>query len=174
MQVPRYDRSQVQVGIVHFGVGGFHRAHQAMYLDRLMSRARRSTSASAGSGVLPVGRPDARRAARAGRPVHAASSRHADGPLSTRVIGSIVRYLYAPDDPAAVVDVLADPGTRIVSLTVTEGGYCLDPRTGEFDAGHPAVRADLEPGAARRGTAFGLIVEALARRRAAAASRRSR
>ena len=66
------------------------------------------------------------------------------------MIGSIVDYLYAPDDPEAVIEKMADPATRIVSLTVTEGGYNLHPVTGEFDADNPAVQADLAPGDGRR------------------------
>jgi mannitol 2-dehydrogenase len=87
-----------------------------------------------------------------------------DGSWEPRVIGSIVQYLYAPDDPDAVIEKMADPTTRIVSLTVTEGGYNFHPVTGEFDDTNPAVRADLVPGAVP-GTTFGLITEALVRRR---------
>ena len=64
------------------------------------------------------------------------------------MIGSIVDYLFAPDDPEAVLERMADPATRIVSLTVTEGGYNVNPVTGEFDDRDPAVQADLEPGRA--------------------------
>ena len=77
------------------------------------------------------------------------------------MIGSIVDYLFAPDDPEAVLETLADPATRIVSLTITEGGYNVNPVTGEFDPDDPAVQADLAPGAVP-GTVFGLITEALA------------
>jgi mannitol 2-dehydrogenase len=80
------------------------------------------------------------------------------------VIGSIVEYLYAPDDPDAVIEKMADPATRIVSLTVTEGGYNFHPVTGKFDDTNPAVQADLAPGA-KPATTFGLITEALVRRR---------
>ena len=80
------------------------------------------------------------------------------------MIGSIVEYLYAPDDPEAVVEKMAAPTTRIVSLTVTEGGYNFSAITGEFDADNPAIVADLAPGAVPA-TTFGLVVEALARRR---------
>jgi mannitol 2-dehydrogenase len=90
--------------------------------------------------------------------------RHSDGTWEPRVIGSIVEYLFAPDDPGAAIEKMADPATRIVSLTVTEGGYNLDAVTGEFDASEPSVLADLRPGAAPR-TVFGLVTEALARRR---------
>jgi mannitol 2-dehydrogenase len=90
--------------------------------------------------------------------------KHPDGYLDARVVGSIVEYLLAPDDPDAVVEKMAAPGTRIVSLTVTEGGYNTSPDTGEFDTAAPDVLADLQPGAAPR-TTFGLVTEALARRR---------
>ena len=75
-----------------------------------------------------------------------------------------MQYLYAPDDPEAVIEKMADPATRIVSLTVTEGGYNFHPVTGEFDDDNPAVKADLAPGAVPA-TTFGLITEALVRRR---------
>ena len=87
-----------------------------------------------------------------------------DGSWEPRVIGSIVEYLFAPDDPDAVIEKMADPATRIVSLTVTEGGYNFHQVTGEFDADNPAVAADLDPARCRR-TTFGLITEALVRRR---------
>jgi mannitol 2-dehydrogenase len=80
------------------------------------------------------------------------------------VIGSIVEYLFAPDDPEAVIETMAAPSIRIVSLTVTEGGYNISDVTGEFDAANPDVARDLEPGAVP-GTTFGLITEALRRRR---------
>ena len=91
--------------------------------------------------------------------------RHGDGTWDARVIGSIIEYLFAPDDPEAAIEKMAAPATRIVSLTVTEGGYNLDAVTGEFDASDESVIADLRPGAAPR-TVFGLVTEALARRRA--------
>jgi mannitol 2-dehydrogenase len=91
--------------------------------------------------------------------------RHGDGSWVARVIGSVVEYLFAPDDPEAAIEKMAAPSTRIVSLTVTEGGYSLDAVTGEFNASDEAVLADLRPGAVPR-TVFGLVTEALARRRA--------
>jgi mannitol 2-dehydrogenase len=90
--------------------------------------------------------------------------KHPDGTLEPRVIGSLVDYLFAPDDPEAVLERLADPATRIVSLTVTEGGYNIHPGTGRFRDDDSAVRNDLRPGAVPR-TSFGLLTEALARRR---------
>jgi mannitol 2-dehydrogenase len=90
--------------------------------------------------------------------------KYPDGSLAPRVIGSIVQYLFAPDDPKAVIEKLADEQTRIVSLTVTEGGYNFHAVTGEFDASFPDVVHDLQPGTAPR-TTFGLITEALLVRR---------
>jgi mannitol 2-dehydrogenase len=90
--------------------------------------------------------------------------KHSDGTYEPRVIGSIVEYLFAPYDPEAVIDRMASELTRIVSLTITEGGYNVNDVTREFDAGNPEVIRDLEPGAVPR-TTFGLITEALRRRR---------
>jgi mannitol 2-dehydrogenase len=144
-------------------VGAFHRAHQAMYLDRLMNEGKALDWGICGVGVLPSDR--------AMRDVMAAQDclytlviKHPDGTFESRVIGSIVDYLFAPDDPEAVIERMADPATRIVSLTVTEGGYNIHAVTGEFDSSSTDVLHDLQPGVAPR-TMFGLVTEALARRR---------
>jgi mannitol 2-dehydrogenase len=163
VEVPTYDRSQVRTGIVHLGVGGFHRSHQAMYLDRLMRRGEALDWGICGVGVLPGDRRMAEVMDRQGC-LYTLVLAHADGYQEARVIGSVVEYLFAPDDPDAVVAKMADPATRIVSLTVTEGGYNVNAVSGEFEADAPAIVADLRPGAALR-TTFGLVVEALARRR---------
>ncbi|WP_288336125.1 mannitol dehydrogenase family protein [uncultured Gordonia sp.] len=158
---PRYDRSSVTAGIVHFGVGGFHRAHQAFYLDQLL--ASDPSWGICGVGVRPA---DARmRDALVPQDgLYTLTLKHPDGAVETSVIGSIVEYLYAPDDPEAVLERLADPAVRIVSLTVTEGGYNFSAATGEFDADNPDIVADLTGNAAPT-TVFGLVVEGLARRR---------
>ena len=161
---PRYDRRKVVVGIVHFGVGGFHRAHQAMYIDALMNLGRALDWGICGVGTMSAdeGMRDVM-AAQDG--LYTLVLKHSDGTLEPRIIGSIVEYLYAPDSPEAVIDRLANPSTRIVSLTITEGGYNIHHVTGEFDADNPAVQRDLQPGAVPL-SVFGLVVEALARRRA--------
>jgi mannitol 2-dehydrogenase len=160
---PGYDRSRISSGIVHFGVGGFHRAHQAMYLDTLMNQGKALDWGITGVGVMAA---DARMrdALKAQDGLYTLVVKHADGTFSPRVIGSIVDFLYAPDDPEVVLEKMADPATRIVSLTITEGGYNLHAVTGEFNTANPDVAADLQPGAAPR-TVFGLVVEALHRRR---------
>lgn len=163
LTVPGYDRQALRVGIVHFGVGGFHRAHQAMYLDRLLSRGLAQDWAICGVGVLPADR-------RMNEVLHRQDclytlvTKAPDGTRRAQVIGSIVDHLLVPDDPNAVIEKMADPAVRIVSLTVTEGGYNIHEVTGEFDVSNPAVVADLAPGAVPRST-FGLITEALARRK---------
>jgi mannitol 2-dehydrogenase len=163
VQVPQYDRSAITVGIVHFGVGGFHRAHQAMYVDRLMNQGQALDWAICGVGVMP---PDMamRDALDAQDGLYTLVLKHADGRLEPRVIGSIARYLYAPDDPEAVLTVLADEHIRIVSLTVTEGGYNVDPVTGQFDNSNPSVVQDAT-GDRPPATVFGLVVEGLRRRK---------
>src|SRR6188472_3039145 len=161
--VPSYDRSQVKVGIVHFGVGGFHRAHQAMYLDRLMEQGKALDWGICGVGVMPFDL-KMKEAMQAQDCLYTLVEKAPDGSWEPRVIGSIVQYLYAPDDPEAVIEKMADPATRIVSLTVTEGGYNFHPVTGEFDDTNPDVQADLAPGAVPK-TTFGLITEAIVRRR---------
>ncbi len=162
--VPGYDRSAVRAGIVHLGVGAFHRAHQALFLDRLMNAGKALDWGICGVGVLP-GDARMRDALAAQDCLYTLVEKAPDGAQQARVIGSIVEYLLAPDDPDAVIERMADPAIRIVSLTVTEGGYNFNAVTGEFQADDPDVVHDLAPGALPR-TTFGLVVEALARRRA--------
>lgn len=159
---PHYERARTSVGIVHFGFGNFHRSHQAMYLDQLMDAGRGREWAVCGVGILP--HDVAMRDAMAAQDhLYTLVIRHPDGSLDPRVIGSVRDYLFGPDDPEAVYAMLADPRVRIVSLTVTEGGYVRSPATGEFDALDPAVAHDAAHLDAPA-TAFGYIVEALRRR----------
>ncbi len=161
--VPSYRRDDVSVGIVHFGVGGFHRAHQAMYVDRLLEQGKAKEWGICGVGVLPGDR-RMQEALAAQDHLYTLVLTHPDGTWEPRVIGSIVDYRYAPDDPEAVIELLAAPATRIISLTVTEGGYNIRHDTGEFDVDDPAVQHDLRSGEPPA-TVFGLVTEALARRR---------
>lgn len=161
--VPSYDRSAVTVGIVHVGVGGFHRAHEAMYVDRLLS-AGATGWAICGVGTQPFDK-RMRDVLLEQDGLYALLLKHADGRVEPRVIGSIVDYLYARDDPEAVIERMAAPTTHIVSLTITEGGYAVDPVTQVFTPSEPQVLLDLQRGAVPS-TVFGLVVEALVRRRA--------
>ena len=119
---PGYDRTQVVPGVVHFGVGGFHRAHQAMYHDRLLNAGKGFEYGICGVGVMPQDRA-MKDALEAQDHLYTLVVKHADGTYEPRVIGSIVDYLFAPDDPQRVVEQMAAETTSIVSLTVTEGGY---------------------------------------------------
>ncbi|MCP2266025.1 mannitol dehydrogenase family protein [Promicromonospora thailandica] len=164
VELPPYDRAGIRTGIVHLGVGGFHRAHQALAVDELLRRGEAREWGICGVGLMS-GDAAMRDALRPQDGLYTLVTKHADGGLEARVVGSIVDYLFAPDDPEAVLERLAHPDTRIVSLTITEGGYNFDQVTGEFDVTAPAVVADARPGAVPT-TVFGYVVEALARRRA--------
>ncbi|MEW9836146.1 mannitol dehydrogenase family protein [Mesorhizobium marinum] len=158
--VPRYDRAAVTPGIVHLGVGAFHRAHQAVYVDDCLAAGEREW------GIV-------------GASLQSASTHDALGPqdglytLATRggdretlrVVGSIGSVLVAPRSPSGLLDVLGDPRTRIVTLTITEKAY-LRNAAGGLDTGHAAIVADIATPENPR-TAHGYLVEALARRRAA-------
>ena len=162
LPMPDYDRDLVTAGVVHVGVGGFHRAHQAMYHDQLMNQGTTLDWGICGVGVMAADR-RMKEVLDAQDGLYTLVLKHSDGTYEPRVIGSIVEYLFAPDDPEAVIERMAAESTRIVSLTITEGGYNISDVTGEFDVANPDVLADLEPGAVPR-TAFGLITEALRRR----------
>ncbi|MET1089625.1 MAG: mannitol dehydrogenase family protein [Arthrobacter sp.] len=161
---PSYDRTSLKAGIVHFGVGGFHRAHEAMYLDRLMNEGEALDWAICGVGVLP-GDARMKEVMNSQDCLYTLVVKNPDGTREGRIIGSIIEYLFAPDDPEAVIEKMASEDIRIVSLTVTEGGYNFHHVTGEFNAENPDVVHDLQAGAAPR-TTFGLVTEALSRRRA--------
>ncbi len=168
LHLPSYPLEDRRVGIVHFGVGGFHRAHQALYLDRLFCSGHSPQWAVCGVGLMP-GDAAMRDALNAQDGLYTLTAKAPDGSRDSRVIGSIAEFLYAPDDPAAVLERLCDPAVRIVSLTVTEGGYNYNPTTGEFQDTTPAVAADLAANfdaGDTPSTMFGYVVEALRRRRA--------
>lgn len=138
---PNYDRASISVGIAHIGTGQFHRAHQAMYVDLLLNQGLAREWGICGIGVMPGDR-TMRDVLTDQEGLYTLVLDHPDGSREARVIGSIIDYRYAPDDPDAAVELLAAPSTRIISLTITEGGY-RDPD----------------------GPAFTLITEALQRRR---------
>jgi fructuronate reductase len=158
---PAYERARVTPGMVHLGIGAFHRAHQAIFVDDLLA-----------IGAMDWG-------------IIGASLRSADtyealapqdclytvairsgAETEHRVIGSILDIVVARTDPAGLIARMADPRTRIVSLTVTEKGYCHIPQTGELDEHHPDIVHDLaHPDAPR--SAPGFLTAALARRKAA-------
>ncbi|MGB3202490.1 MAG: mannitol dehydrogenase family protein, partial [Nodosilinea sp.] len=162
VRVPRYDRSQVSYGIVHVGVGGFHRAHQALYLDNYLEQHPGSDWGICGVGLLEFDQ-KMRDVMQAQDCLYTLVERSPDGDQA-RVIGSISRYLFAPDDRDVVIETLADPQCRIVTLTITEGGYYVVEGTGEFDINHPTIQHDLQNPDAPHGI-YGFLTAALDRRR---------
>lgn len=161
--VPGYERSALSAGVVHFGIGNFHRAHQAVYLDSLFNSGRDHGWAIIGAGVLPSD--EKMRRVLAGQDFLTTVVEQSAGRSAARVTGAMIDFL-SPDDPEAIIRTLAEPAIRIVSMTITEGGYFIDPASGVFDTGNPGIAAD---GAApeRPKTVFGLIVAGLKRRREA-------
>ncbi|WP_081788352.1 mannitol dehydrogenase family protein [Candidatus Blastococcus massiliensis] len=160
--VPTYDRSALTPAVVHFSVGGFHRSHQLLYFDEVAERR-----ISSDWGVVGVGL-HSRTMKDALAPqdhLYTVVERSPDGERA-RVVGVMIDYHFAPDDPARVLDLLTDERTRMVSLTITGSGYRLCPSRGTFDADDVDIRADLRcPDRPR--TVFGYLVEALDRRRRA-------
>ena len=159
--VPSYDRSSLTPAIVHFGVGGFHRAHQAVYLDDL---AEAGISTSWGVVGVSLRRPDVKEALLPQDCLYTLVERGATGD-TPRVIGSLVDVLCAPEEPGAVLRALARPETRIVTLTITGDGYHVDPESHE-PVEHAELAADLA-NPRRPRTAIGFLVEGLRRRRLA-------
>jgi mannitol 2-dehydrogenase len=160
--VPGYDRAALTAGILHFGLGNFHRAHQAVYLHELFQSGKGHDWAIVGASV---------------READAAIQKRLEGQdwlttvveqeaehASATITGSMIDYI-APGDCAAILARLRDPAIRIVSLTITEGGYYIDPSSQMFDADHPDILHDAaHPDAPR--TTFGLILAGLVYRRA--------
>ena len=156
---PGYARERVTPGIVHLGIGAFHRAHLAAYVDRLLA-----SDPSWGIVGASLRSPETADALNPQNGLYTLCER-TDRETAPAVIGSVLRVLVLPEDRAELLDLMSLEAVRIVSLTVTEKGYCHDPATGTLDETNGAVRADLaDP--SRPATAPGLLVEALARRRA--------
>lgn len=163
IQRPQYDRKALSPGIVHIGMGNFHRAHQAWYLHRLMQAGDALDWGIVGAGVRPY---DAEmRATLLAQDCLTTLIELDPGRVSAEVIGSIIGYVPVKEGHGPLIEQMADPAIRIVSLTVTEGGYYLDPATKSFDAAHPDIRHDAQNPATPR-TAFGAMLAALALRRA--------
>src|SRR5690349_14588809 len=156
---PAYHRSQVTPGIVHLGLGAFHRAHQAVVIDDCIAAG----GAAWGIVGASLRSPDTRDALAPQDHLYTVAVRAAEG-TEHRVVGALLDCVVAREKPAALVERMADPAIRIVSLTVTEKGYCHTPQTGYLDERHPDVVHDLDNLEAPR-SAPGFIVEALARRR---------
>jgi len=157
VQLPGYDRSQVAPGIVHLGIGAFHRAHQAVVVDDVLAR-----DASWGIVGASLRRPDTKEALEPQDGLYTLLIKDGDK-RAPRIIGSVVSVLDAPNQKEALLNRMADPATRIVSLTVTEKGYCYNAATGGLDLTHSDIVADLKS-PRNPASAAGIIAEALRRR----------
>jgi fructuronate reductase len=158
VQRPAYDRRDVRTGIVHLGVGAFHRAHQAVYTDDVLAQ-----DPHWGIVAASLRSPDTYGALQPQDGLYTLSVRSQESE-ALRVVGSISRVIVAPREIEDLLDVMADPQTRIVTLTVTEKGYCHDPATGALNEAHPDIVHDLAYSMNPK-SAPGFIVEALRRRR---------
>jgi fructuronate reductase len=159
LRVPDYERRKVRVGVVHLGVGAFHRAHQAVYTDDVLA-----ADPSWGIAGVSLRAPGTRDALAPQDGLYTLIER-GEGAPRYRIVGSVVHTLVAPEDPDAVIDLLAEPATRVVTLTITEKGYCRNPAGAGLDLSHPDIAADLAHPARPRSMP-GLLVAALARRHA--------
>src|SRR5436190_2460481 len=147
---PAYDRADVTPGIVHLGVGAFHRAHQAVVIDDLLAAG----ATEWGIVGASLRNPDTRDALAQQDCLYAVAIRSGTG-TETRVIGSILGMEVGNENPERLIARMADPATRIVSLTITEKGYCHTPQTGELDERHPDIVHDLDnPHAPRSAAGF--------------------
>ena len=155
-----YDRGSVTPGIVHLGIGAFHRAHEAVYVDDILEM-----DPSWGIVGASLRRPDTKEALEPQDGLYCVLVRDASGSVP-RVIGSVLEVIDATTEGDRLLELMASPEVRIVSLTVTEKGYCHDPATGHLDRGHPDIVHDLENPEQPR-SAPGFVVEALDRRRRA-------
>ena len=160
--VPSYDPKSLTAGIVHFGVGNFHRAHQAVYLDDLFNLGQDHDWALIGAGVRTADE-GMRSKLQSQDWLTTVVEQEAD--VSTaRVTAPMVDHLKIGDS-TAIITKLADPTIRIVSLTITEGGYYIDPATQRFDPTHPDIAGDAKDALKQPRTTFGLILAGLKRRR---------
>ncbi len=159
---PTYQRSDISPGILHFGVGNFHRAHLAVYLDDLFNQGLNHDWGIVGAGVMPTDR--AMRDRLKAQDYLTTVVEQDSGVSTAHVTGAMIDFV-APDDRIGLLQWLADPRIRIVSLTITEGGYFIDPVTGTFDVTHPSIVHDgANPDEAK--TVFGILVAGLKQRRA--------
>ena len=158
---PHYSRADIKPGIVHIGVGNFHRAHQAVYLDDLFNKGLSRDFALVGAGVRAADA--AMRSALQGQDWLTTVVEQEAHASSAHVTGAMVDFV-TPGDSAALLAAMAKPEIRIVSLTITEGGYYISPATQRFDPNHPDIAADARNFGAPK-TAFGVIAAALKQRR---------
>lgn len=160
---PTYDRNTLSMGIVHIGVGGFHRAHQAFYTHQLIEMGGPSEWGIFGIGLREedqkihdvLNKQDG---------LYTLIVKHPNGKIDSQIIGSIIDFEWGFNNPGPVIGRMAHPDTKIVSLTITEGGYNFNPATGDFDFGNPDVQHELRHPDDPR-TVYGFLMATLKKRR---------
>ncbi|WP_147676052.1 mannitol dehydrogenase family protein [Algibacter pacificus] len=157
--IPKYNRDNIKTGIVHVGIGGFHRSHEAFYTDQLLHDESITDWGICGVALLDF---DTKiyQTLKAQDGLYTLVVKELDGSLTKRVVGSIVEVLYAPENPLKVVEKMASSSVKIISLTITEGGYNYDEATGEFNFENPLIQHDLDNPEAPK-TIFGYLTQAL-------------
>jgi mannitol 2-dehydrogenase len=159
--VPKYRRDQLKAGILHIGVGNFHRAHQAVYLDDLFNAGEGHNWAMIGAGVREAD--EVMRQKLLAQDWYTTVVEQEADKSEAHVTGAMIDYI-KPGDTKALLDKLADPAIRIVSLTITEGGYYINSATGKFDPAHPDMVHDAANPENPK-TVFGLLLAGLKIRR---------
>ncbi|MGI9552935.1 MAG: mannitol dehydrogenase family protein [Aurantibacter sp.] len=160
---PTYDRNTLSMGMVHIGVGGFHRAHQAFYTHHLIEMGNASEWGICGIG-LRKGDQKIHDVLKKQDGLYTLIVKHPNGKIDSQIIGSIIDFELGFNDPGVVIERMAHPDTKIVSLTITEGGYNFNPATGEFDFGNPDIRHELKHSDDPR-TVYGFLTASLKKRR---------
>ncbi len=161
---PSYDRQALKTGIVHIGVGGFHRSHQANYINQLLTQYNTLDWGICGIGLREADR-NMYNVLKKQNGLYTLTIQHPDGSMNSEVIGSIKEMLLAVDTPNLVIEKMAHPDTKIVSLTITEGGYNFNPQTGSFNFENEVIQYELlHPDKPK--TVFGYLTAAIRRRMA--------
>ena len=161
--IPTYDRSKVKAGIVHVGIGGFHRAHQAYYMDQLLHDETNKNWGICGIALLDTDKKIYDTLQKQDG-LYTLIVKELDGSLSKRVIGSIIESLFAPQHPSLVIEKMANPATKLITLTITEGGYNYDEATGTFNINNPLIQFDLKNPKTPK-TIFGYLTAAIKNRK---------
>ena len=160
---PTYARNELRAGMVHIGVGGFHRAHQAFYTHKLLEKYSASEWGICGIGLREADQ-KIHDVLKKQDGLYTLIVKHPDGKIVPRIIGSIQDFLLRVDNPVPVIERMADPATKIVSLTITEGGYNFNPSTGEFNFENPDIQHELKyPNSPK--TVYGFLTASLKKRR---------
>lgn len=156
---PRYDRHSLRAGIVHLGTGAFHRAHQAWYTERALNQ----TGGDWGIVGASLRSPDIRDRLQPQDGLYSLVARDGNH-VQAQIIGAIQQVIVGPENPQALLDWLSHPDIRIITLTITEKGYCCNASNGSLDLEHPDIRRDIETFPSAPVTAIGYLAASLSRR----------